>query len=82
MKYKKNKMDKKDTKYKLCILLDPRDRKLLCQIALKTSKCLSSITVPLLQNRSKPPKDWNGSEASGLHTTLVFHPTSAQKPLL
>lgn len=48
-------MNKKDTKYKLCILLDPRDRKLLCQIALKTSKCLSSITVRTLsQNHNRP----------------------------
>lgn len=94
MKYKKNKMNKKDTKYKLCILLDPRDRKLLCQIALQTSKCLSSITVRLLlQNHNKPSKDGNGSEGSGVRRTLVFlclaHPSDCSpemshwgKPLL
>lgn len=73
MKYKKNKMNKKDTKYKLCIFLDPRDRKWLCQIALKISKCLSSITVlMLLWNGNKQFRDWNGFEGSGLHWTLVF----------
>lgn len=63
MKYKKNKMNKKDTKYELCILLDPRDRKWLCQIALKTSKCFFSITVlMLLQNGNKQFEDWNAFE--------------------